>query len=161
LWRTPTDDSNRGGQQDAMKRIAGGHTVNLQDQVTLAAWPTTTKTDAQSSARHGYMLTGNKGTTLLDAARLASWSTPSARDWEDTPGMSESGTNPDGTARTRIDQLPRQAHGFISSGSPAETAKPGQLNPAFSRWLMGYPVAWCQAAIRTMRAMPTRQRKRG
>ena len=36
----------------------------------------------------------------------------------------------------------RQAHGLISSGSPAGTAKPGQLNPAFSRWLMGYPPAW-------------------
>jgi len=34
-------------------------------------WPTTTKEDARSSARHGYMITGNQGTTLLDAARLA------------------------------------------------------------------------------------------
>lgn len=37
-------------------------------------WPTATSTDAKSSARHGYMIEGNAGTTLLDAAR--GWPTP-------------------------------------------------------------------------------------
>lgn len=37
-------------------------------------WPTATTTDAKSSARHGYMIEGNAGTTLLDAAR--GWPTP-------------------------------------------------------------------------------------
>jgi hypothetical protein len=36
--------------------------------------------------------------------------------------------------------------GMTSSGSPASTAKRGQLNPDLSRWLMGYPVAWLFAA---------------
>ena len=39
------------------------------------------------------------------AETLASWVTPSARDWKDTPGMSTE--RPDG--RARLDQLPRQA----------------------------------------------------
>lgn len=42
---------------------------------------------------------------LEDVAPLASWVTPSARDWKDTPGMVTE--RPDG--RKRLDQLPRQA----------------------------------------------------
>lgn len=37
------------------------------------------------------------------------WPTASSRDWKDTPGMATTGTNPDGTTRTRLDQLPRVA----------------------------------------------------
>jgi hypothetical protein len=49
------------------------------------SWPTPVKEDARSSARHGYMIEGNAGTTLLDAARLtaempAPYPTPQAHD---------------------------------------------------------------------------------
>ena len=40
----------------------------------------------------------------------AQWVTPSARDRKDSAGMAETGTNPDGTERSRLDQLPRQAN---------------------------------------------------
>jgi len=38
------------------------------------------------------------------------WVTPSSRDWKDSPGMATTATNPDGTERNRVDQLPRQAN---------------------------------------------------
>ena len=179
------------------------------------------------------------------------WVTASSRDWKDTAGMATTATNPDGSSRTRTDQLPRQAalagwptpdshsasggrtpkdlsalirptgtkvqvtinhaaalagwptarsadaeknvrtadgslseiqrkgspqdtaqaaaitgparitaSGQLVTGSTAGTTSGGQLNPALSRWLMGYPEAWCQAAIRANRAMPTKQPKR-
>ena len=51
--------------------------------IAYGSWPTPVKEDARSSARHGYMLTGNQGTTLLDAAReavAAAWVTPKKSD---------------------------------------------------------------------------------
>lgn len=49
------------------------------------------------------------GLTLGMAAQTAGWCSPSELDWKDTPGMAMTATNPDGTIRTRADQLPRQA----------------------------------------------------
>ncbi len=48
-------------------------------------------------------------TLLEDQALLAGWASPSSRDWKDSPGMATEGTNPDGSIRSRLDQLPRQA----------------------------------------------------
>lgn len=83
-----------------------------------------------------------RGTSLTEQTQLiASWPTASARAWKDTTGMATTGTNPDGSTRSRLDQLPRVA-GLTAIGSPAVTEKPGQLNPAHSRWLMGLPPEW-------------------
>ena len=54
------------------------------------------------------------------------WVTPSVRDWKDTPGMSMTGTNPDGSLRTRVDQLPRQA---AIAGWPTPVSNPDNKTP--------------------------------
>lgn len=120
-------------------------------------WPTTSAQDGRSSRRHGYMLTGNAGTTLYDAALLATgWATPASRDWKDSPGMAIAARNPDGSTRSRTDQLPRQAlladSGSPATGSRVATAARGRLNPAHSRWLMGYPGAWDACGVTAMRS---------
>lgn len=73
---------------------------------SLSGWPTTTATDGEKqgsiSPRPGMM-------GLSETAPLAGWATASARDWKDSPGMALEAVNPDGSTRSRIDQLSRQA----------------------------------------------------
>jgi hypothetical protein len=80
--------------------------------------------------------------------RLAGWSTPRAQERQQR------------NSHDAGEAMSRQVHGVISSGSPASTARRGQLNPAFARWLMGFPEAWDRAAIQAFRLRrSTRPRK--
>ena len=58
------------------------------------------------------------------------------------------GVDPDGSTRSRLDQLPRQAQlaatGLIATGGTEETKSIGQLDPDYSRWLQGLPPVWCK-----------------
>lgn len=92
--------------------------------------------------------------TLHSQTKLATVSTPSSRDWKDTSGMSETGVDPDGSIRSRLDQLPRQAQlaasGQTATGGTGETGSIGQLAPDYSRWLMGLPKEWDDCLVTAM-----------
>jgi hypothetical protein len=134
------------------------HTASLEHAVKFSAVATPRSEDSQCAGAHR----GNPD-TLHAQANLASRSTPSSRDWKDSSGMSVTGVDPDGSTRSRLDQLPRQAQlaatGLIATGGTEETKSTGQLDPEYSRWLQGLPPVFCDCAVMAMQLLrPSRKR---
>jgi len=168
-WATPVanDDNKSPEAHLRMKKRMGerdGSGANrtaitsLAVQAKVAGWPT-----PDASAGSGGRVSSNplarvrlsgtkKALTINEAAQLAGYPTPAARDWRD--GRS----NQHGKNARPLNEVAMLV-GQTASSSPAPTAKRGQLNPALSRWLMGFPPIWDEAAIRAFRSM--KRRKRG
>jgi len=92
-----------------------------------------------------------------DASAFTGWATPSATDYKGAPTK----TYAERGGGKKGERLDAQAvHcGPIANGCRAQMEKPGQLNPAHSRWLMGYPIEWdsCGAtAMQSCRKSPRR-----
>jgi hypothetical protein len=116
----PTPNAMEGGQTSRSGERKDE--VLMGGMARLASWRTPDRTDSDRGVHpHPDAQAGSH--SLVTESGLASWSSPSARDWKDTPGMATTGTDPDGTERERLDQLPRQAHlsGWPTpmAGSPA------------------------------------------
>ena len=75
--------------------------------------------------------------------QVTGWATPAARDWRGETASDEYNQKRDAHPRGKL--LSYQV-GKVASGSPAPTEKRGQLNPEFTRWLMGFPEGWASFA---------------
>src|SRR5574337_309634 len=138
-WPTPTVSSGAQHKDSPTPGQTGGTT--LECAARCAAWPTARSSDGDKGVRTMRGASreperrNGEGLDLPTTATLASgWATPTTRDWKD------GATSLENTPVNAL--LGRQVLGAMSNGSNAPTAKPGQLNPAFSRWLMGCPAAW-------------------
>ncbi len=112
-WRSP--DTGAGGTSGLLKQgkdfRENGQPIQIRliDQVNNPRlWPT--PKSSPSGPDFARMNREKSGGDDLATAVARPWATPSARDWKDTPGMATEGTNPDGTKRTRTDQLARQVY---------------------------------------------------
>ena len=133
-------------------RPSGTHRgTNLTEQTQLiASWPTPQARDEKNGWDEKALNPHNKpySKDLNDFALLTSWATPKSADGRG---------NHYAPTETRRSEIRKQLSGLTVIGSPAGTEKPGQLNPAHSRWLMGYPPEWDACAPT---AMPSSRKSR-
>jgi hypothetical protein len=155
-WPTPdagaigTTDSKWTERREAAAEKHGnnGFGLTLGQAVTMVAgWPTATARDWRSESESTGAHRGPHGSvpdTLTSQSRLAGWSTPQVHDVT-TRGNTEADHHhkPHDLSNEALLAAP----GPTPTGSPAPTARRGQLNPAHSRWLMGYPPAWDDCAV--------------
>jgi len=151
-WPSPVVNDAKGSDYAYSQGNHDRPVLKLGGVAKLASWATQAardfKSESASDEFNDKRFSHPRGKPLSAEATLASWPTPTALS-PATSAYNEAGDSCN-LRKTRL-----LVSGPMLSGSPAETGSTGQLNPAHSRWLMGYPPEWDACAVT---AMPSSRR---
>lgn len=177
-WPTPmagaraTATYNQAGNTDYSRKVEALCGKDVKGRgLNLTGWPPPTAASVTGPGHSGRA----GGLNIQSAAVLAGWHTPLARDGDKldaTPPAIEKrmrdgreiGTAMEArmTSVTGWSKHPGPiritASGQVLTGSDAATASSGQLNPAHSRWLQGFPPEWDACAVTAMQSCPKSRR---
>ncbi len=152
-WPTPT----RAASGNGYTYREGNHDekcLTLIGAARLASW-TTPRASDEIRGNGESSISSERGTDLVTQVHLTTWSTPAVKEAGGTPEQfldrKRKAVANGSSLGVSLTSLSLQAQladtGSMPTGSSAATAKPGQLNPEHSRWLMGYPAEWGKFAV--------------
>lgn len=110
--RMTQDISGHGSQMEL--GLSGQDSASLKTSRDISAWGCATSSKTWSewvTECRGEYSQRLKLALLIKESECSYWPTASSRDWKDSPGMSQTGVNPDGSQRKRVDQLARAVYG--------------------------------------------------
>jgi len=139
-WPTPTATDHKS------RKVYNGGGLALDGAANLAVWATPTANEGTGPQRAA---TKQGGASLREqVANLAVWPTPQTDSFRSRGGDRKHEMGLDQLARSIPKMGPARitVDGQILTGSSAGMKSGGQLNPAHSRWLMGFPAAWDDCA---------------
>ena len=136
--------------------------VDLNFVANLVGWATPRSTEAGHSTGNPERAFDGKSRLEDQVFLLAAWQSPTAtaigrtdeaakekrRQYRESIGRQS--LAPGNLEEQAILYSPQMDSGQMPNGSTAETKSTGQLNPAFSLWLMGLPIEWLSCAESAM-----------